>query len=293
VRVAAPLIAPDGRRFGIVIADVDLRPVFDRIRWAARQGSHIYVVNDAGDYLLHPDPNREFGFQRGSPARVQDEYPSLLQLLQSDDSKPRVVENRSGERVGVAWQKLRLGGGPRVAAIETLSYPALIAGATIIRDSSAIAALAAVLVAFVLAVFIARSMTKPLAQVTRAVESLAQNEPMVVPTAASGEIGTLAKAFARMDAEVREKTAALTREIEERSRLFDLSPDLILTTDHEGKMLRVSPSCEAIVGYEPKELVGRNAADFVNPGDLEAARAEIRIARRGEQRRNFETPLGS
>jgi PAS domain S-box-containing protein len=290
MRVAAPLFAPDGRRFGIVIANLDLRPVFDRIRWAGRPGSHIYVVNDSGDYLLHPDPNREFGFQVGSPARVSDEYPGLMKLLQSDSREPRIIENRSGERVGVAWQKLRLGGGPRVAAIETLSYGPLIAGATTIRDSSAVAALAAVLVAFVLAVFIARSMAKPLAQMTRAVEGLADNQPIVVNTGAGGEIGTLAKAFARMDAEVREKTAALTREIEERSRLFDLSPDLILTTDHEGKILRVSPSCRAIVGYEPKELVGRNGAEFVHPGDLEGARAEIRIARRGEQRRNFETP---
>ena len=289
MRVASPMFAPDGRRLGIVIANLDLRPVFDRIRGAARQGSHIYVVNDSGDYLLHPDPNREFGIQLGSPARLQDEYPGLMEMLRSDDTIPRVIDDRSGERIGVAWQKLRLGGGPRVATIETLPYAALIAGATTIRDSSALAALGAVLVALVLAVIIARSMTQPLGQMTRAVESFSDNQPAVVPTSASGEIGVLAKAFARMDAEVREKTAALTREIEERSRLFDLSPDLILTTDHAGSILRVSPSCEAIVGYGPKELVGRNGAEFVYPGDIEAARAEIRIARRGQQRRNFET----
>jgi hypothetical protein len=157
MRVAAPLFAPDGRRFGIVVANLDLRPVFDRIRGAARESSRIYVVDDSGDYLLHPDVKREFGFQVGSPARVQDEYPGLMELLQSNDAGPRVVRDRSGGRLGVAWQKLRLGGGPRVAAIETLPYPALIAGATTIRDSSAVAALAAVLVAFVLAVIIARS----------------------------------------------------------------------------------------------------------------------------------------
>jgi methyl-accepting chemotaxis protein len=232
MRVAAPFFAPDGRRLGILIANLDLRPVFDRIRGAARQGGRIYVVNDSGDYLLHSDPNREFGFQLGSPVRLQDEYPGLMELLRSDDTTPRVIDDRSGERLGVAWQKLRLGGGPRVAAIETLPYAALIAGATTIRDSSALAALAAVLVAMILAVIIARSMTQPLGQMTRAVEGLAGDQPAVVPTDASGEIGVLAKAFARMDAEVREKTAALTREIEERSRLFDLSPDLILTTDH-------------------------------------------------------------
>src|SRR5262249_41073535 len=289
MRVAAPVFAPDGRRLGIVVANLDLRPVFDRIRGAARQGSRIYVVNDSGDYLLHPDPDREFGFQLGSPARLQDEYPGLMELLRSDDTAPRLIDDRSGERVGVAWQKLRLGGGPRVATIEMLPYAPLIAGATTIRDSSALAALGAVLVALILAVFIARSMTQPLGQMTRAVETFTGDRPVVVPTEAGGEIGVLAKAFARMDAEVREKTAALTREIEERSRLFDLSPGLILTTDHAGNILRGSPSGEPIAGYSPKELVGRNGAEFVYSDDLEAARAEIRIARCGQQRRNFET----
>jgi len=289
MRVAAPLIAADGRRFGIVIADLDLRPVFDRIRATARQGSRIYVVNEAGDFLLHPDPNRQFAFQRGSPARVQDDYPGLMELLQSDEATPRVLNDRAGERFGVAWQKLRLGGGPRIAAIEALPYPALIAGATAVRDSGVVAALAAVLVAFALAVIIARSMTKPLAQMTRAVEGLTQNAPMKVPSGASGEIGVLAKAFARMDADMREKTAALNREIEERSRLFDNSSDLILTTDREGKFLRVSPSCKTILGYDPEEMTGRNGIDFTYPDDLRAVQAEMRLARRGQQRRNFET----
>jgi PAS domain S-box-containing protein len=288
IRVATPLFAPDGQRFGIVIANLDLRPVLDRIR-AARQGSQIYLVNDSGDYLVHPDPNREFGFQLGSPARVQDDYPGFLELLKSNETKPRVVHDRSGASFGVAWQKLRLEGGPRIAAIETLPYPALIAGATTIRDSSAVAAFGAVLVAFVLAVIIARSMTKPLAQMTRAVEGLAHNKPMIAPSGGGGEIGVLARAFARMDADMRDKTAALNREIEERSRLFDTSPDLILTTDHEGNYLRVSPSCKAILGYDPKEMAGRNGVEFTHPDDLEAVRAEMRLARRGQQRRNFET----
>jgi len=77
-------------------------------------------------------------------------------------------------------------------------------GREIVRDSSALAALGAVLVALILAVFIARSMTQPLGQMTRAVETFTGDRPVVVPTEAGGEIGVLAKAFARMDAEVRE-----------------------------------------------------------------------------------------
>src|SRR5258708_13607597 len=98
-------------------------------------------------------------------------------------------------------------------------------------------------------------MTQPLGQMTRAVEGLARNQPAVVPTEASGEIGVLAKAFARMDAEVREKTAALTREIEKRSPLFDPSPDWIMTTDHKCNILRVSASVLANPVDRPNTLV--------------------------------------
>jgi PAS domain S-box-containing protein len=289
MRIAAPLFAADGRRSGIVIANLDLRPVFDRIRGVPRPDRHIYVVNDSGDYLLHPDPNREFGFRLGSPVRVQEEYPGLLELLQSNETSPRIIDNSSGQRFGVAWQKLRLGGGPRVATIETLSYPTLIAGATAIRDWGVAVSLAAIFVAIILAAIIARSMTKPVVQMTGAIEGMAHGEPVVFPTGASGEIGVLAKAFAHMDADMRDKTAELNREVEERSRLFDTSPDLILTTNHEGKFLRVNPSCKAILGYDPQEMIGRNGAEFTYPDDLETVRAEIRFARRGQRRRSFET----
>src|SRR5262249_15221576 len=45
----------------------------------------------------------------------------------------------------------------------------------------------------------------------------------------------------------------------------------------------------AIVGYEPSELIGRNASEFLHPDDLEDTRDEMRAARRGQLKRNFET----
>ena len=59
---------------------------------------------------------------------------------------------------------------------------------------------------------------------------------MTVPADASGEIGTLSRAFARMAAEVQEKSAALTQETAERRRLFETSLDLILVADPQGRV---------------------------------------------------------
>jgi PAS domain S-box-containing protein len=71
-------------------------------------------------------------------------------------------------------------------------------------------------------------------------------------------------------------------------RIFDTSLDLILVVDRRGTFLRVSPSSLAILGYQPDEMIGRSAREFVHPDDLERTREDMRLARRGRLTRNFE-----
>lgn len=95
----------------------------------------------------------------------------------------------------------------------------------------------------------------------------------------------------RTDAEdsIHLKEAALSQETEERRRLFETSLDLILVTDRTGTFLRVSPSSLPILGYQPEEMIGRNGIEFILPEDLEGTRREMKLARRGQHTRNFET----
>jgi PAS domain S-box-containing protein len=71
-------------------------------------------------------------------------------------------------------------------------------------------------------------------------------------------------------------------------RIFETSLDLILVVDRQGNFIRVSPSSLALLGYEPEEMTGRSAIEFVYPDDLESTRKEMRTARRGQLTRNFE-----
>ena len=84
------------------------------------------------------------------------------------------------------------------------------------------------------------------------------------------------------------RRAALTKEIEERRRIFETSLDLIVVVDRKGNVQRVNPSCRTILGYQYEEMIGRNAAEFTHPDDLARAREEMRLARGGRQVRNFE-----
>ena len=105
---------------------------------------------------------------------------------------------------------------------------------------------------------------------------------------ASGEIVGVSET-ARDITESKRTQNALSQEIEERRRIFDTSNDLILVTDPAGNFIQVSPSVTAILGYQPADMIGRSAIEFIHPDDLENTRKEMRAARRGQSKRNFET----
>ncbi|WP_082649835.1 PAS domain S-box protein [Bradyrhizobium lablabi] len=105
---------------------------------------------------------------------------------------------------------------------------------------------------------------------------------------ASGQIIGASK-IARDITESRRTEQALSQEMEERRRIFESSNDLILVSDSMGNLIQVSPSVIDILGYQPSEMVGHNAINFIHPDDLEHTRKEMRAGRRGRSKRNFET----
>jgi PAS domain S-box-containing protein len=306
LRIGTPLHKPDGAAFGIVIINIDLRSAFDRIRSAGREGGQVYLVNEQGDYLVHPDPAREFGFALGNRIRVQDDFPEFAQILGQDDTAPRVLRDRAGADFGVGWDAVRLAGGPRTAVIEAIPYAELMAAAIAVRNSSLLAGLAAAFGAIVLAILLARSLTRPLVQMTRAVEGFARDEPTAIPTGAGGEIGLLAQAFARMTGDVRDKTAALEHEVEEhrrtetalrrqedRERLFsaavESSDDAIVTKTLDGTITGWNPGAERLFGFTAEEAIG-NTIGITVPDDRKAeVRRLLENIGRGELVRHYET----
>ncbi|WP_160722065.1 PAS domain-containing sensor histidine kinase [Bacillus sp. USDA818B3_A] len=62
------------------------------------------------------------------------------------------------------------------------------------------------------------------------------------------------------------------RKIEEMQRvLTDNILDVIVSTNLQGEIAYVSPSCEYILGYDPNEVIKQNILSFVHPDDAEKA----------------------
>ncbi|MCA6111896.1 PAS domain S-box protein [Bradyrhizobium cenepequi] len=306
LRVATTVPATDGKPFGIIVIEIDMRGELDRVPGSVRPGETAYVVDGRGHYLVHPDRTREFGGQAGTGADWRRDFPYLASSLGTTQGFARMVEGAGGRPNGVALGPALLAGNQWIAVIETVPNAVFMAPAATIRNSSIVVGLLAVLAAAALAILIARSLMWPIGQLTAAVESVAKNGTDAIPVDAPGETGVLARAFVRVIDEANAKAAALEREVVEhlrteaardrlagRERLFsaavESANDAVITKSLGGIITGWNPAAERLFGYAATEAVGRHISLIVPPDRAAETDDVLRRIGAGETIANNET----
>src|SRR3954447_16489779 len=306
LRVATPLFTPDSKPFGIIIANIDMRPALDRVRSTASAGGEIYVVNSRGDYLVHPDRAREFGALHGTTNDWRRDFPFFAARAGQPQGSTQLTSDRSGRPSGAAIAPALLAGKEWLAIIETAPASVFSRVPAAIQKTSSLVGLLAVLAAALLAVLLARSLTRPIGRLTAAVEAIGSGRRADVPVDASGETGVLARAFAQMVGETRAKTAALEREIEEhrrteaarshheaRERLFsaavESSDDAIVMQSLDAVITGWNAAAERLYGYSADEAIGKSTSIIVPPDRREQGKDYLQRLARGEPIERFET----
>lgn len=61
--------------------------------------------------------------------------------------------------------------------------------------------------------------------------------------------------------------------------------DMVLVVDRAGLIHLTLQSAKRILGYEPVEMIGHNAVEFISPLDLDAIRLEMGLIRRDKEPR--------
>ena len=81
VLVATPVTNSDGKNLGLIVINMDLNGLFNLLKSNLPMDILLYLTNANGDFLIHPDRHREFGFDHGRHYLIQDAYRPMRNLL--------------------------------------------------------------------------------------------------------------------------------------------------------------------------------------------------------------------
>ncbi len=77
LRVATPIFRDNGERGGIVLLNVYADYFLNDIRRSQRDNEEVFLVNNQGYYLSHPDKEKEFAFMLKGDDNFFDDYPEV------------------------------------------------------------------------------------------------------------------------------------------------------------------------------------------------------------------------
>ncbi|HNT36752.1 MAG TPA: PAS domain-containing protein, partial [bacterium] len=156
------------------------------------------------------------------------------------------------------------------------------------QEGILIVGLAALFFAMVLAWFLSRRFSDPIAQLTRAADQMASGDLHVqLPTAGSREIQSLSHSFDRMRSELQKQMNALREKSTELEIFFSSALDLLCIADTQGNLIRVNKEWEKTFGFSVEQLEGMKFLDLVHPDDLQETLEAVAKLERQEQVLNF------
>lgn len=215
-QLATPVVDAAGTPRGVIVASVDLNGVFALLAADLPADFQLYLANSAGDYLIHPDPARTFGFDKGRRVRVQDEFPAI-QAVVDGRAGESMLDSATGEHARAplvaafiaARAQLRTDEG---AFILGLARPRanVLAELDPLRSIMLQIVISMSLTGILLAAILARAITHPIEVLGAAVQNFSgKGEAPALPVERQDEIGALARRFAELRTQIGQQLAEL------------------------------------------------------------------------------------
>lgn len=224
VQIAAPVTNAQGNAIGVIVISLDLNGLFRQLAQDLPPGLELYLTNSHGDFLIHPDGRRAFAFARGQTDLVQQSFPESSILFGERPRHDLVTLHGHGDHATVAAfvrQPLPADSGEK-ALIIGLAQPL----DSVLAQSDALGwiivkiVFALSLLALIIALLTARTISRPLLQLVDAIEDFGlQRESLALPLNRQDELGTLARAFAAMRQQINEQLAQLNNQRNSLDRL--------------------------------------------------------------------------
>ncbi|MBU2631335.1 MAG: PAS domain S-box protein, partial [Proteobacteria bacterium] len=126
---------------------------------------------------------------------------------------------------------------------------------------------AAIIISFALMI-LTRRLMQPLQSLVKGAERIGKGDlGTQIPITSHDEFAGLATEFNAMTVKLKVTLTTLQYREEYFRALIENATDIVTITDSQGLFLYASPSVRRILGYDPNDLIGKSAFDYLHPDD--------------------------
>ncbi|MCP5160281.1 MAG: EAL domain-containing protein [Hahellaceae bacterium] len=241
VRVAIPIYRGGSGAIGVVVINVALNTLFQNLKRDIGQETNLYLAGPDGDILIHPDPQKTFGLDKGHRFVIGDEFPQVAK----DDFQSQVINELDGwSRDGyvAAFTRIYLGeerlGNAYVMGMG-LPYSRLLSITAQMQRMSLEVVLVFALLSLILSWWFSRLLAAPLNQVILAIgdsSNIARSRKML-PLKRRDEIGLLARTYDGMVTRINAQIQSLRDSEKNLNNILEAAPSMIVIVDSRGREL--------------------------------------------------------
>ncbi|ANJ65988.1 hypothetical protein A9404_00065 [Halothiobacillus diazotrophicus] len=286
-RLITPVFDSEGRRFGMLVINVDIGPFLDGLTQDATDRALVFLANARGDFLVHPDETRTFGFDLGHRYLLSNDLADLRSIQGGAPDTAGTSDNTFPMR-SPELTRVNLASGAAYAMADRLYFDPLdpsryltlvvaitekqINQAVLHRVGPMIGGLIAIsLLLMGLVIVMLHRMLAPLHNMTQLARRIGRGEyDFELPEAPVGELSVLLSAFSDMRNGIQhreQENAALTGQLQASENfakaVIDAMPDGVLVIDEAGRIVKTNENASELFGYSVAELTRLTVEDLI------------------------------
>ncbi len=213
VTVSTPVISTSGKRLGLIVINIDLIGLSRLLKGNLPDAYQLYLSNQRGDFLVHPDTTQTFGFDRGKHILIQDSFAPVASLIQGQAMNVVMnAEETNGKQVA-AFVRLPFGDTiDKRFVILGLSQPVdhITRETARLRWNTIQIILAFSALALILSALVSRIVTGPLNAMVGAINHFSKDHAIsTLPLTRTDELGLLSRSFHDMQTQIMAHLAEL------------------------------------------------------------------------------------
>ncbi len=275
IRIAAPVYAGTGVALAVIVIDVDLGDLFNQLRAELPQDLDVLLSNQHGDYLIHPDADKTFGFNQGREFLIQSDLPDMAAMM-SGGVQHTVLEiddaNLFGRQSLAAFVRVPFGELAEKRYVMLGLYAPL---EEVLAKSNALGwsviqlTLLFIALATLVALLLARMLAKPLNRMAQAVRDHSLGQPVTgLPLKRDDELGELARSFDSMATQLSAQMDAIKTAEARLHAILDNAPVGIWMVGVDGRYHFVNNTfCNAVGISEQRFLEITHLPDLMGEED--------------------------